>query len=178
MNQNKILNIIQVIFLNQKDKNGMKTHIIIIWVLMDPLMEECRVQSLVHRRVNWDSVHAFLQILWFSFFQWLFSIKNVQLCLSSVSTGCTKCMFNLNKGQTVSLIRKHLIWAEVCLLYPPCWWELGTPRCFLHSCVERAHSCSLLFPAAVEERDFNCSAWHFTKQEHTLSLVNFDHLLP
>jgi len=45
---NIILNIIQVIILNQ---NGKKT-LILIWVIFDPLMEECRVQSLVHLRVK------------------------------------------------------------------------------------------------------------------------------
>ena len=52
VNQNIILNIIQVIFLNQNDKNGIKTHIILIRVLFDPLMEECRVQALGHLRVK------------------------------------------------------------------------------------------------------------------------------
>jgi len=52
VNQNIILNIIQEIFLNQNDKNCIKTHIILIRVLLDPLMEECRVQSLVHLRVK------------------------------------------------------------------------------------------------------------------------------
>ena len=41
-----------MIFLNQNDKNGIKTHIILIQVLFDPLLEECRVQSLRHLRVN------------------------------------------------------------------------------------------------------------------------------
>ena len=50
MNPNIILNIIQVMFLNRNDKNGIKTHIILIRVIFDPLMEECRVQSLVHLR--------------------------------------------------------------------------------------------------------------------------------
>lgn len=39
--------------------------------------------------------------------------------------------------------------------------------------MNRVHSCSPLFPAAVEQRDFYCSAWHLTKEEHTLSVVNF-----
>lgn len=44
--------------------------------------------------------------------------------------------------------------------------------------MNRAHSCSLLFPAAAEERNFNCSAWHFTKEEHTLSVVNLPFYCP
>ena len=49
VNQNIILNIIQVIFLNQ---NGIKTHIILIRVLFDPLVEESRLQALGHLRVK------------------------------------------------------------------------------------------------------------------------------
>ena len=69
MNQN-IINIIQVIFLNQNDKNGIKTHIILIQVLLDPRMEECRVQSLVKRNVIQILTHIIqtITILIFVFF--------------------------------------------------------------------------------------------------------------
>lgn len=49
---------------------------------------------------------------------------------------------------------------------------------FSSLCVDRAHSCSVLFPAAVKEENVNCSARHFTEEEHTLSLINFPFLQP
>lgn len=45
-------------------------------------------------------------------------------------------------------------------------------------CVDRAYSCSILFPAAVKKENVNRPARHFTEEEHTLSLINLPFLQP